>query len=210
MLTHARAYGYNIREAQEFQSVRRLYLSHVLPPPPALAAHVSACISSSNHASPAPSPTASASAHGLEVLEQPEAVGRVRLGPALDREEVEPRGGLLALLEELRLELLLRVLYPRQQVPAGPKRRTAPKRRACGWRRPGRKAARLAAPAPLRRHGPPAPPPFPPSPALRGPLPQARARTSQLRWAIASRASGLASSHRNSRRRSSTCRRCSD
>ena len=153
MLTHARAYGYNIREAQEFQSVRRLYLSHVLPPPPALAAHVSACISSSNHASPAPSPTASASAHGLEVLEQPEAVGRVRLGPALDREEVEPRGGLLALLEELRLELLLRVLYPRQQVPAGPKRRTAPKRRACGWRRPGRKAPRPAAPASLRRPG---------------------------------------------------------
>ena len=121
------------------------------PPPPALAAHVSACVPSSDHASPALSPTASASAHGLEVLEQPEAVGRVRLGPALDREEVEPRGGLLALLEELRLELLLRVLYPRQQVPAGPKRRTAPKRRACGWRRPGRKAARLAAPAPLRQ-----------------------------------------------------------
>ena len=104
MLTHARAYGYNIREAQEFQSVRRLYLSHVLPPPPALAAHVSACVSSSNHASPAPSPTASASAHGLEVLEQPEAVGRVGLGPALDREEVEARRGLLALLKELRRE----------------------------------------------------------------------------------------------------------
>ena len=164
MLTHARAYGYNIREAQEFQSVRRLYLSHVLPPPPALAAHVSACVSSSNHASPAPSPTASASAHGLEVLEQPEAVGRVRLGPALDREEVEPRGGLLALLEELRLELLLRVLYPRQQVPVGPKRRTARLRggRAGGGgqaaRRPGRRPLRpCAAMAPF----PPLPPPPP-------------------------------------------------
>ena len=72
----------------------------------------------SEHASPPLRPSRSASTHRLKVFEQPEAVGRIGLGPALDGEEVQPIGGLLALLEELRLELLLRVLYPRQQVPA--------------------------------------------------------------------------------------------
>ena len=111
---------------QEFRSA---------PPPPAPAAQCLHASHHQNHASPALSPTASASAHRLKVLEQPEAVGRIRLGPALDGEEVEPVGGLLALLEELRLELLLRVLYPRQQVPAESKRVAARERMACGWRR---------------------------------------------------------------------------
>ena len=103
-----------------------------LQPPRLVCLHRTCCVSSPNHASPAPSPTASASAHRLKVLEQPEAVGRVGLGSALDGEEVEAVGGLLALLEELCLELLLRVLYPRQQVPAEPKRAAARKRMAYG------------------------------------------------------------------------------
>ena len=50
---------------------------------------------------PAGPPRSISSVDRLEVLEQPEAVGRVGLGPALDREEVEAGRRLLALLKEL-------------------------------------------------------------------------------------------------------------
>mmetsp|Transcript_45721 Transcript_45721/g.106674 ORF Transcript_45721/g.106674 Transcript_45721/m.106674 type:complete len:362 (-) Transcript_45721:340-1425(-) len=52
----------------------------------------------------------------LDVFEQPEAIRRLRLRVILNRDEVQARRPHLALLKELRLQLLLRRTYPCKQV----------------------------------------------------------------------------------------------